>query len=73
MVSLWIKTLSPGSHNSTQTNFEIDCSAAKIKSLGSVRYTSGGIPIGSTREEDWQVIVPETIGETLRNDMCGKP
>jgi hypothetical protein len=28
--------------------------------------------IGSTGERDWQVVVPETIGEILQNDVCAK-
>ncbi|MGC2420247.1 MAG: tetratricopeptide repeat protein [Candidatus Acidiferrales bacterium] len=72
MVSLWIKTSNASSQTNTQTNYEIDCSGTRIKSLGSFSYNSAGNPTESVPEGEWQVIVPEAIGEILHNGMCSK-
>jgi len=72
IVSLWVRTLNIRSQANSQTNYEIDCSGTRIKSLGSFSYNSDGNLTDSVREGEWQVIVPETIGEILHNNMCGR-
>lgn len=72
VVSLWLKISKSGSQLYDQVNYQIDCSGGKIKTLASARYNSYGNPINTTGEQEWQVIVPETIGETLHNNVCAK-
>ncbi len=70
LVSVWLKTVNTGSQNSTQQNYQIDCSGRKIKLLASTSYNLYGAPINTTTEQSWESIFPETMGETLYNDLC---
>ena len=70
MVSLWVKDLSNDSKNYNLINYQIDCSGRKIKSLSGTGYDSAGKVIFTNGEQSWQSIVPESLGEMLRDGMC---
>ncbi len=71
-VSLWIKIINTDDQSYSKSNFELNCSEKKIKSASAINYGIDGAVIGSIPEQDWSHIVPETIGETIYNAMCGK-
>jgi len=61
---------STSAYSYIEQNYEIDCSGKKIKSLSGNTYNKLGNVIYSAGEQDWQSVIPETIGETLYNGMC---
>jgi tetratricopeptide (TPR) repeat protein len=70
-VSLWLKTQNVGSKRYTEENYQIDCSASKMKSVSTVSYDAYGNVMGTTAQQEWEAIVPESIGEVLHDDVCG--
>lgn len=70
IVSLWVKALNPNTQNYSQLNYQIDCSGRKIKSASATLYNSRGNVIYTSPAQDWQNIVPESIGEVLYKGMC---
>lgn len=71
IVSLWVKSLNTNNQSYFQSNFQINCSEKQIKSVSATNYNSVGNVVGTIPSQDWQSIVPETIGEVLYNGMCG--
>ena len=69
-VSLWVQISNTNDNSYFRTNFQINCTDRKIKSASSTRYDSTGNVTGTIPEQDWQSVVPETIGEALYNGMC---
>ncbi len=72
IVSLWAEILNTNDQSYFKSNFQINCSEKKIKSLSATNYNSMGNVVGNIPAQDWQSIVPETIGEVLYNGMCSK-
>jgi len=70
IVSLWVKILNTNTQNYSQQNYQIDCSGKKIKSVSATNYNSIGNVIYTSPAQDWQSVVPESIGEVLSNGMC---
>lgn len=69
-VSLWVKILNTNAQNFSQQNYQIDCSGRKIKSASATNYNASGHVIYTSPSQDWQNIVPESIGEILYKGMC---
>jgi tetratricopeptide (TPR) repeat protein len=70
LVSLWTRVLH-GDKSHTETNYQIDCSNRKLKFLSTTGYDSEGkIMASSTGKDEWQTIVPESMGEILYSGMC---
>jgi hypothetical protein len=69
-VSLWVKTLNNSSYYYNEQNYEIDCEAKKIKSLTSVSYEADGNSINTAGEQEWQSVVPQSMGEVLYHGVC---
>ncbi len=72
LVSLWVKILNTNTQNYSQQNYQIDCSGRKIKSISGTNYNYAGDVAFTSPTQDWQTIVPESIGEILYNGMCSK-
>jgi hypothetical protein len=70
IVSLWVKSERLKSENYNQVNYQIDCSGRRIKAVSSARYDSLGNATNLTDDRDWQIIVPESMGELLHTAMC---
>lgn len=71
VVSLWVKTTTPGSAAYTEEKYQIDCAYRKMKLMGLVNYDSMGNPRASRdSDKDWELIVPESVGEHLANGAC---
>ena len=70
LVSLWFKSTDTNLKAYTEQNYQIDCEGKKIKSLSSTTYDLSGNAGNSTGEQDWQSVVPESVGEILYNGMC---
>lgn len=70
MASFWLKGKRAHSKYYTEENYHIDCSDRKIKSLFSAQYDGQGNILGSSGEQNWQGILPESLGEFLYNGMC---
>jgi tetratricopeptide (TPR) repeat protein len=68
--SVWVKVLNIKSQNYSRQNYQIDCSGRKIKSVSATNYDSHGNLTYRSAAQDWQSVVPETIGEVLYNGMC---
>jgi tetratricopeptide (TPR) repeat protein len=67
--SLWLKSVaSDGS--SVMENYQFNCTSKEIKGVSRTRYDVAGNRIGSTGQQGWESVVPETVGETLYNGMC---
>jgi len=69
-VSLWVKILNTNTQGYSQQNYQIDCSGRKLKSASATNYNSLGNVIFTSPAQDWQSIVPDSIGEMLYNGMC---
>jgi tetratricopeptide (TPR) repeat protein len=70
-VSLWVKTTMRGSAAYSEEKYQIDCASRKMKLMGFVNYDSLGNPRTSRdSEKDWELIVPESMGEQLANGAC---
>jgi hypothetical protein len=69
-VSVWVKILNTSTQNYSQQNYEIDCSGRKIKSVSATNYDAHGNLKYRSAAQDWQSVVPESIGEVLYNGMC---
>lgn len=69
-VSVWVKILNTRTQNYSQQNYQIDCSGRKIKSVSATNYDSVGNVTYKSPTQDWQSVVPESIGEVLHNGMC---
>jgi tetratricopeptide (TPR) repeat protein len=69
LASLWVKTTN-NSGNYDEQNYQIDCSGKKIKSLSATSYDISGNVINTIGEQEWQSVVPDSIGEILYNGMC---
>ena len=72
-VFVWLKSTRSNSEMYDETNYQIDCSSGRMKVLGSATYNSSGNPVNTRGEQEWEVIIPESIGETLRNSVCPRP
>ncbi len=70
IVSLWLKILNIKSQANSEENYQIDCSARKLKSLSRINYNADGSPVNTLPEKEWESVIPETIGEILYNDVC---
>jgi tetratricopeptide (TPR) repeat protein len=70
ITSLWVKVLNTKTQNYSQQNYQIDCSGRKLKAASATNYNSIGNVIYTRPVQDWQSIVPESIGEFLYNGMC---
>ncbi len=70
IVSLWVKAQKAKSETYNQTNYQIDCRGRKIRGSSSVNYDSAGNPRNSLRDQEWESIAPETVGELLYKGMC---
>lgn len=70
IASLWLKTQQPKVKTYTDTNFQIDCGAKRIKSVSSATYNSVGNATQLTRSQEWQSIIPDSFGELLYKGMC---
>lgn len=69
--SLWVKITRPASADYTEEKYQIDCASRKMKSMGFVNYDSRGNPRGSRdSDKQWELIVPESMGEQLANGAC---
>lgn len=69
-VSLWAKILNINTQGYSQQNYQFDCSGRKIKSAAATNYNSVGNVVYTSPAQDWQSIVPDSIGEVLYNGMC---
>lgn len=70
IASLWVRISKSNSHVYDQINYQVDCAERRIKSLVWARYDSLGNATRTEGEQDWQIIVPESIGEILHNTVC---
>jgi tetratricopeptide (TPR) repeat protein len=70
IVSLWAEILNTNDKSYFKSNFQINCSEKKIKSLSATNYNSVGNITGNIPAQDWQSVIPETIGEVLYSGMC---
>ncbi|MCX6763726.1 MAG: tetratricopeptide repeat protein, partial [Candidatus Moranbacteria bacterium] len=70
VVFLWAEILNTNDKSYSKSNFQINCSEKKIKSLSATNYNSVGNITGNIPAQDWQSVIPETIGEVLYNGMC---
>jgi len=71
VVLLWVKTITTGSAAYTEEKYQIDCTSGKMKSMGFVNYDSMGNPRSSRdSDKEWELIVPESMGEHLANGAC---
>lgn len=69
-VSLWVKILNTNTQGYSQQNYQIDCAGRRIKSASATNYNSLGNVMFTSPVQDWQSIVPDSIGEMLYNGMC---
>ncbi len=70
-VTLWVKTIVNTSGAYRQQRFQLDCSSQRIKSLGFVEYgSSGDAKSSSDFEGNWELIVPDSVGEYLAHGAC---
>jgi len=70
LVSLWLRVQNTKFENYNQSNYQVDCSGRRIKTLSSVNYDSAGNVRNSFGTQEWENIAPETTGEYLFNGMC---
>lgn len=71
-VSVWLKIPEPKSRSYDEANYQIDCKSGRLKPMASTTYDPLGNPIRSTGEQEWQMILPESIGDMLRDSLCGQ-
>lgn len=69
-VGLWIKSEVPNSQNYSQQNFQIDCSGRRIKLMSLINYNGSGNALNTRPEQEWQSVIPDSLGEILYNNMC---
>ena len=69
-VSLWVKTINNNLSNYNEQNYQIDCVGKRIKSLTSINYDAYGNSLNTIGQQDWQSVVPQSIGEILYNGIC---
>ena len=83
-IKIWIKELgAPRNHAKSKeswsqdgegphelTQYELNCIARRLRSVSSVSYDISGNVVGHRAGGGWDVIVPDTLGETLYNGAC---
>ena len=51
--------------------YELNCGSRQIRRLSAASYDASGNVIGSHEGGDWATVVPDSLGETLLDGMCG--
>jgi tetratricopeptide (TPR) repeat protein len=71
LVSIWIKRTAANSSTYSEEKLQIDCVARKMRVLGYANYNAAG-NLTSSRDTgtEWELIVPETIGERFAHGAC---
>ncbi|MDB5266628.1 MAG: Tetratricopeptide 1 repeat-containing protein [Parcubacteria group bacterium] len=70
LVDLWLKSTDTNLKTSVQQNLEIDCAGRRVKPLSSTAYDISGNAGRSSGEQDWQNVIPESLGEILYKGAC---
>ena len=69
----WIKVIPNEDIVVRKTLWEISCSHRNIRTLSSVTYgVEGKVIAGFSQPTDWEPIVPESIGDAFREELCKK-
>jgi tetratricopeptide (TPR) repeat protein len=83
-MKIWIKELrAPRSHAKSKeslsqdgggphelTQYELNCIAWQLRTVSSVLYDASGNVIGHRAGSGWNIVVPDSLGETLYNGAC---
>jgi tetratricopeptide (TPR) repeat protein len=69
-VSLWVKIMNTKNNTYSQQEYQLDCSGRKIKSISVTSYNSVGNVMHTSPGQEWETVVPESMGEVLYNGVC---
>jgi hypothetical protein len=73
IVKTWIKSIPNEEIVVRKTLWEIGCSQRNIRTLSSVTYgVEGKVIAGFSQPTDWEAIIPETVGDAFREELCKK-
>ncbi|TCK68449.1 tetratricopeptide repeat protein [Acidipila rosea] len=50
--------------------YEFNCTTRQLRTVSFARYSATGNLLASRGDEKWESSIPDTLGETLLNDMC---
>jgi hypothetical protein len=77
VIKVWVKAVSPDADNSAPSSmslYELKCKANQIRVTQNVEYDKDGKV--QTSDVDyrakWKGVVPESVGESILNTVCGK-
>jgi tetratricopeptide (TPR) repeat protein len=70
VATFWLKAQEIDSAIYYQQNLKLDCPERKIKSISSTRYNALGNGTSMCKEQEWQGVIPDTLGEILYNHVC---
>ena len=73
IVKLWIKSIAPTQARASKfsmAEIEINCATRRINTASVTDYDAKGQATGAVPTSEWQVIVPDTVGEGLFDGLC---
>jgi hypothetical protein len=70
-MEVWTRIQSPGTLGHELQQWQLDCGARQVRTEVSEVYDASGALQGTRRDpENWQAIVPESVGEVLAERLC---
>ena len=72
-MKLWAKEMEGPADSSgpyTLNQYEFNCTARQLRTVSFASYGANGNLLASRGDGKWESAIPDTLGETLLNDMC---
>jgi hypothetical protein len=60
----------PDSGPYSLNQYEFNCTTRQLRAVSSATYSASGNFLGSHGDGKWESSIPDTLGETLLNNMC---
>lgn len=72
-MKLWTKETQRAADSSGRyslNQFELNCTTRQLRTVSFASYSASGNLLASRGDGKWESSIPDTLGETLLNDMC---